>query len=337
MDWDNRYFDALGPWSDFVDRIWTEGGGGPQALGVVLLEVKSGHHVKLPVRHSIHDFGEALRRLEPLEAAAIAVSLAVESGSVAALSASFRLLRSQVEDRLANMHTAQAARFVLAAIVGVPPPLRPALAVPLFVEALVAKVPGAERALPAQCRTLADRVAIRQVGLACGKLAWIRVASTAGSYDSGGAAPAGSSVRLDPPDATVSVIPASQPAGASEDAGTTCQGTAGGEAKRAGTANGDAPAGMDNSAAMQSEVAEDGIHPDTRRVCRRVRRAFGLEPGLARPTQATLDVVNRSIQRLAADLYAKEVHFILEVSKDEAAFAIHQWRVSEFELGSKPR
>ena len=62
------------------------------------------------------------------------------------------------------------------------------------------------------------------------------------------------------------------------------------------------------------EVAEDGIHPDTKRVCRRVRSDFGLEDGLTPPTPATLAVVNNSIERLADKLYANKVHFILEVS-----------------------
>ena len=62
------------------------------------------------------------------------------------------------------------------------------------------------------------------------------------------------------------------------------------------------------------EVAEDGIHPYTKRVCRRVCSAFGLEEGLTPPTPTTLAMVNKSIELLAAELYAKEVHFILEVS-----------------------
>ncbi len=64
---------------------------------------------------------------------------------------------------------------------------------------------------------------------------------------------------------------------------------------------------------LDSRLSDNGIHPDTERVCRRVRSAFGLEEGSVQPTPATLAVVNKSIERLAADLYAKEVHFILEV------------------------
>ena len=56
-----------------------------------------------------------------------------------------------------------------------------------------------------------------------------------------------------------------------------------------------------------------GIHPDTIAICRQVRINFGLEKGMAPPTKATLAVVNKSIERLAAELYAKEVHFLLEV------------------------
>ncbi len=305
MDWGNRFFDALGPWPDFVRGVWIESGG---SLGALLLEVQAGRHIKLPVSHSPHDFNDALRRHDALEAAAIAVSLAVDCGSVSALSASFQLLRAQVEGQLMAMSSAQAAGFVLAATVAVPPSLRPALAVPLFVDALLAKVPGAERALPAQCSSLADRVALRQVGLACGKLAWIIAARPHCSDDCSGGALAGSNAPLDLSDATVWAV---NPAAES---------TVGGEDMRMSAEEDAVSAEKTKSAAEVAgttpvlELAEDGIHPDTTRVCRRVRSSFGLEEGLAPPTPATLAVVNKSIERLAADLYAKEVHFILEVS-----------------------
>ena len=304
MDWGNRFFGALGPWSEFISEVWIENG---SSLGALLLEVQSGRHVKLPIRHSPHDFSEALRKFDALEAAAIAVSLAVESGSVAALSAGFQLLRAQVEDQLAAMSAAQAARFVLAMTVGVPLPLRPALAVPLFVEAFLAKVPGAERALPAQCHTLADRIALRQVGLACGKLAWILAARPHCSDGGSGGAQAGSNVPMGQTDAAGWAVNSvsgstveSEDVSANAATGAVCAGKAVAVMEVARPAPG-------------LEAAEDGIHPDTRRVCRRVRSDFGLEEGLAPPTPATLAVVNKSIERLAADLYAKEVHFILEV------------------------
>jgi hypothetical protein len=296
MDWSNVFFSALGPWPDFINKVWNESGGS-QALGSLLLEVQSGRHVKLPIRPSTHDFNEALHRFEALEAAAIAVSLAVESGSVAALSASFQLLRAQVEGRLSTVDAAHAAQFVLTAAAAVPGPLRPALAVPLFVDALLAAVPGAERALSAQCRTLADRAALRQFGLTCGKLVWIAGAASS-SVNPAAEMTAG---RQDVTGGTTAVVAS---AGMAEAAAIDA-------AQAAGPAP---PSHVEDRGWTDSEVAGDGIHPDTQRVCARVRRGFGLEPDQPPPTAATLAVVNKSIERLAADLYAKEVHFILEVS-----------------------
>ena len=172
MDWDNRYFNPLGPLADFMLGIVKAGGnvGG----NAVLLEERFGRFIKLPARISYHDFGAALRELDAAAAAAIAVGLAADGGSVASLSARFQLLRAQVEDRLSSAASAQAARFVLSAAECTPPALRAALAVPLFIEPFLAAVAGAERALPAQCRTLAERAALRQVGLTTGRLAWIQ-------------------------------------------------------------------------------------------------------------------------------------------------------------------
>ena len=52
---------------------------------------------------------------------------------------------------------------------------------------------------------------------------------------------------------------------------------------------------------------------NSRRGTAAVRHKFGLGEGQTPPNLEMLALVNRSIKRLADDLYAKDVHFILEV------------------------
>jgi hypothetical protein len=60
------------------------------------------------------------------------------------------------------------------------------------------------------------------------------------------------------------------------------------------------------------------IHPETLSVCESVRAKYGLNVAMEseeaqRAFENLHNVTNRSIQRLAADLYAKDVHFVLEL------------------------
>ncbi len=326
MDWDNRFFDTLGPLAEFIFDVVVAGSDiGPSS---VLLE-GSGRFIKLPSRISRNDFSAALQDLDAAAAAAIAVGLAAENGRIEALSASFELLRTQVKDRLSSAAAAQAARFVLSAVACTPAPLRPALAVPLFIEPFLSVVAGAERALSTECRTLAERAALRQVGLTTGRLSWIRIVRPLddkivgdGSVVAAAQVPALSNNTKEAKSVGVAVISEAQiPTLGSEleQQGAIAAVPPTGDIDHSQT--NDAPecsydgavVGDATSVRREAEYEAHGFHPDTLNICKDVRIKFGLEKGMAPPTPATLEVVNKSIERLAADLYAKEVHFLLEV------------------------
>ena len=281
-----------------------------------LLELREGHFVKVPARAGPADFQRAVEALDPAAAAAAAVGMAVRLGSVDALAEQFALLAGYVEARLAAVRPqpARAAGFAFAAARAVPRELRPQLGVPLFVDPLVRAVPGADRLLLDQCRGAADIAALRQIGLCKGRRAWMLdcgreapAAAGASGHEAAGAVDcAGEAGQRD-----------MQPLRSQDRAdGVPAGGGGGGESGEAAAHSEPLPvpgpvAPADGAPSRESYHGR--VHPDTAQICQTVRQKFGLGEGQAPPNLETLALVNRAIKRLAADLYAKDVHFILEV------------------------
>jgi len=87
---------------------------------------------------------------------------------------------------------------------------------------------------------------------------------------------------------------------------------------------------IDTAISRSGAELEDGeeIHPETLSVCESVRAKFGLNvPDLSKEAREAIcnmhRLTNRSIKRLAEDLYSQEVHFVLELVQncDDCSFA----------------
>ena len=331
LDWGRRYFHRLGPFRLRIGELWLQVAGscktesaksssGTLAPSSTLLELCEGRFVKVPGRAELADFQQAVEVLDPAAAAAAVIGMAVRLGGLDVLAGQLALLSDCVEARLiaARSQPVCAAAFAFAAICAVSPSLRLPLGVPIFVDSFARAVPSADRLLLDQCRCVVDFAVIRQIGLYKGRRAWMCDAAASACCP-----PAGEGL-LDGP---TSGLAAERSGGARQYGSQALQVCGGSDAGVAPTGrdgrggdSGGASASAEPLAGPSSPAeGEDGesfhgrVHPHTASICRAVRQKFGLGEGQTPPNPETLALVNRAIKRLAADLYAKDVHFILEV------------------------
>ena len=350
LDWRSRYFECLGPFRLCIAQLWhrADSEAGRVSAGAVdhlfhhkqrsgegwtastdtcasgptfiILEVSEGHFVKVPDRPDMASFQLAVEAMESSAAAAAALGMVVRLGGVDALVEQFALLAELVETHLAasRQQPFRAAGFVFAATRAIPQVLRLQLGVPLFVDPFVRVMPGADRLLLDQCNSIADFAALRQIGLFQGRRAWMQDSA-------GGMAAMTERLNVIAKDLVDYVDVCPSP----DNFPVSSIGNYEPNLKAGFTESQTAVDFVTPSDMSLIESYHGRLHPDTEKICLAVRHKFGLAEGQGPPNLEFLALLNRAIKGLAAELYAKDVHFVLEVQQfeilkfDVCLFAYH--------------
>lgn len=264
--------------------------------GRPMLETAAGAFVPLPAHATVASFAAALGALDAREAAAHLCALAAQAGH--ARLAPVALLRSHV----AASGFAASAGLVRDALCAVPEPLRAALGAPVFLAPFLEATPQGEERLLAACAAGPAQLAmLHSLGWKLGVKAWVDDLRARLFTSPQALEPALEPSRLEIQAAqpAVSAVP---PAAASASAETPPTVTA-------------------------PSAAVEGANTA---LCADIARGYGfaLEAGRFRSVSDREDVSNlqrgygRATQRLAAELYASDVHFVLELvqNADDCAY-----------------
>ena len=321
--WASLFAPSLGPLPPFLRRhIRRSRGaavpGDPPPLSV--LELSRGVFVRLPPRPSATEFARHLSRLQRgggggddargaasagRAAAATAVALVSLSGHVA--SSPLALLSSHAATAVAASpsHAASAA-LAAAALGALPPPLHARLWAPVFWAPLAAIIPDAASALLAACgrRRSPARLALARLSLSLGVPLWLSslqsdfVAGSASSDDDGNSieGPPGDPLRSPGAFVAVSEQPLPPPSAART-----------------------ADAVSAETIPAASLPGSGGDTDECEALCASIAARFGLpipksaDAATAAAVRALQAGWARAIQRLAAELYAKDTHYVLEL------------------------
>ncbi len=283
----------------------------------LLLEASHGAFMLLPADASVAAFASALAAGDGGTAAAHALGLvaAAEHVSLAPLA----LLRSHAATHFAS-HSgdgAASAALVRDALLATPAALRLAVAAPVFLAPLLEAASAAPRALLAACEGQPAALrALHALGWQLGVREWVDDLRERLFTAELSAAPSAAATAA----AVASAAPASVAAAAA---------VAVPEAAPAASAAAAAPAPQPP---LAPPVLDEGAADANAALCADIARGYGFvldASGAPRPDSDRADVRNlqrgyaRATQRLAAELYASDIHFVLELvqNADDCAYA----------------
>lgn len=285
--WQARWVDCFGgSFAEFMQQHVLCGSSAQQG---VFAEVLDGRFVRFDSAVDCHErFKEALQAHDGASAGLWALGLLIEAGSLADLPVS--LSRQLVFDSLLQMTASGAAMFTLQAAKSIPSRLRRALAAPIFVAPYLQAVGDAENLLQQACCSPEDVSVLRTVGDALGKGGWARTRSWGPS--------------------SLSKLANECPVSPKASSAST--------ASHSVVRDAQVPAPSKTEAARPLPLQPGDSEDECLSVCQHIRQKFGL--GLDFGSDIAKDAVNqlqgvtnRSIERLAADLYSAEIHFCLEL------------------------
>ena len=341
-----RYQPILGPLADFLSGIDEENvaskaseTASPGVAGRIV-EMARGEFVKVP--HPSHNlrvmFNGAVPN-EPSAAAAAVVGMALGDLGSFQRHGTCELMAEFVKAKLTQASLAQAASFTLLAVRAVPRILLESVALPVFVEGYLAARPrtgdeawadvditaAKDEAMCSQARGSDDLVLIKILGEKSGKSRWMQAAERRViSGDTLGQIPRALVHSMGQTVENVTEVrgleSSQQNASSSISYPRESLRRVGMESKLPDNIldveTAISRTDPDIGAAGDDDLSE--IHPETLSICESVRAKFGLNVEMENPELVAAfanlqQVTNRSIQRLAADLYAKEVHFVLEL------------------------
>ena len=289
------------------------------SVASLVLELCDGLLIKMQAG-TLSDMSSALHALEATRAVALALYLCSSGGG--SQHAPLELIRSEVSAALAAAPSTSALAFSLGCVDALPaakcPPALLRLVASLFLTPLKAVLPGAYRSLVAMADACQQPL-LGHIGCMLGETELV----SAGLPSSREAAPADAVMKEQQP-ATKAAVAATAAASSSivegASAGAACSGAA-------ASMDAAAPVGVTTSlqtsdAPPTASVAEDpseGDDPSCEDVCKAIARRFGcgidaeLDAAGQEALQQLRGVTMRSIQRLAAELYGGNAHFLLEI------------------------
>ena len=332
--WPLLFESSVGPLRQFCTST--------RSLASLVLELCDGCLIKLEAG-TLSDLSSALHALEAKRAVALALYLCSSAGG--AQHAPLETIRSEVSVVLAAAPSISALSFSLGCVDALPaqcPPSLLRLAASLFLSPLKAALPGAYRSLVAMADAC-QRPLLSHLGCMLGEIELV----SSGLLNTDEAAPENVVMHEQP--ATEAGMAVAAAAVASSSIAAEGEGTLqAGEA--AATTDAATPAAVasvlpTSGAAIAANVAEaaprgDAVdasqggevdEPSCEEVCKAVARRFGcgIDSELDATGQEALKqlrgVTMRSIQRLAAELYGGNAHFLLEIiqNADDNRYPAH--------------
>ena len=324
--WQRSFQSDLGNLRDFVIEA-------APSLLPSLLELRHGEIVRLE-QGTLADYTRAVGELDPTRAVAIALFLCSQArGGAQPLGgahAPLDSMRHALKTALTEHSSDEAIRFTLLCLDSLPlgaPPSLLALLATLFLSPMKLAVPGACRALAAAAEGRQIPL-LHEIGSLLGEtdlLLTHRVpvavpAAPAASAEPIGTGQQGSALHRPPPGPN-GALPACSPA---EQTVSSVAGLVGRQPPSLTDLTTGTALGVGSSAPSEPGMADElpataDDEPSCAEVCTRIARKFGcgIDAGLddaGREALAQLrGVTTRSIQRLAAELYGGNAHFLLEI------------------------